>query len=108
MAAGVPYGMGFELIFIGLLNYIADSYAAVTASAMASSTFSRSILGVLLPLAASPLYDTFGVHWAPSLLGFLSFPLALGPFLFLRFGKTLRKRSRMCNSVESRETILLQ
>lgn len=105
MAAGIPYGMGFELIFIGLLNYLIDSYTTVTASAMASSTFSRSILGVLLPLAASPLFNTLGVHWASSLLGFISFPLALAPFVFLRFGETLRKRSKMCGPVAPREMV---
>lgn len=99
MAAGIPYGMGFELIFIGLLNYMADSYTSVTASALASSTFSRSVVGVLLPLAASPLYDRLGIQWASSLLGFISLALACAPFIFLRFGAEFRRRSKICTSV---------
>ncbi|THC94874.1 hypothetical protein EYZ11_005636 [Aspergillus tanneri] len=58
MAANIPYGMGFELICIGLLNYMADSYTTATASALASSTFSSSILNPLVIQLARffPLY----------------------------------------------------
>lgn len=95
MLAGLFYGCGIELTFIALLNYIADAYAQWTASAMACSTISRSLLAVLLPLATDPLYGALGVAWASGLLGLVSLVMCAAPFLFLRYGKWLRARSTL-------------
>ncbi|KAI4868897.1 MFS transporter [Hypoxylon rubiginosum] len=99
MLAGVPFGMGLELVFISMLNYLADAYDVLAASALASSAFSRSIFAVLLPLAASPMYERLGIPWACSLLGFLSLAMAIIPFVFLRYGTWLRMRSPYCQEL---------
>jgi len=95
MLAGLLYGCGIELTFIALLNYVADAYEKWTASAMACSAMSRSLLAVLLPLATDSLYGSLGVAWASSLLGFVSLFMSFVPFIFLRYGKWLRARSRL-------------
>lgn len=99
MLAGVPFGMGLELVFISMLNYLADAYDVFAASALASSAFSRSIFAVLLPLAASPMYERLGIPWACSLLGFLSLVMAVIPFVFLRCGTWLRMHSPYCQEL---------
>lgn len=99
MLAGVPFGMGLELVFISMLNYLADAYDVFAASALASSAFSRSIFAVLLPLAASPMYERLGIPWACSLLGFLSLAMAIIPFVFLRYGTWLRMNSHYCQEL---------
>ncbi|KAI1456409.1 MFS transporter [Annulohypoxylon moriforme] len=99
MLAGVPFGMGLELVFISMLNYLADAYDVFAASALASSAFSRSIFAVLLPLAASPMYERLGIPWACSLLGFLSLAMAIIPFVFLRYGTWLRMHSPYCQEL---------
>ncbi|KAI1815190.1 MFS transporter [Poronia punctata] len=99
MLAGVPFGMGLELVFISMLNYLADAYDIFAASALVSSAFSRSIFAVLLPLAASPMYDRLGIPWACSLLGFLSLVMAIIPFVFLRYGTWLRMHSPYCQEL---------
>lgn len=99
MLAGVPFGMGLELVFISMLNYLADAYDIYAASALASSAFSRSIFAVLLPLAASPMYGRLGIPWACSLLGFLTLAMAIIPFVFLRYGTWLRMHSPYCQEL---------
>lgn len=99
MLAGVPFGMGLELVFISMLNYLADAYDVFAASALASSAFSRSIFAVLLPLSAGPMYDRLGIPWACSLLGFLSLLMAIIPFVFLKYGTWLRLHSPYCQEL---------
>ncbi len=97
--AGLPFGIGIELTFISLLNYLTDAYEMFAASAQASSAFSRSIFAVVLPLAADPMYGRLGVAWASSLLGFLSLLMAITPFAFIRYGDQLRRRSKFCQEL---------
>lgn len=42
------------------------------------------------------VYDTLGVPWACSLLGFLSLLMAFIPFVFIWQGDNIRSRSRFC------------
>jgi multidrug resistance protein len=94
--AGLPFGIGFLLLFMALLNYLVDAYRIFAASAMAAAGTSRSIWGATLPFAARPMYNTLGIHWACSLLGFLSLGLAVIPFVFYWKGETLREQSKFC------------
>lgn len=99
MLAGIPYGMGVEIIFMALTSYLSDGYGTLTASALASAAIMRSVLGSLLPLLAQPMYAALGVSWASSLLGFVTLAMAVVPFLLLRFGAGLRRRSALCRQV---------
>lgn len=99
MLAGIPYGMGIEIIFMALTSYLSDGYGTLTASALASAAIMRSTLGALLPLLAQPMYTALGVNWASSLLGFLTLALAVVPFLLLSFGGALRRRSKLCRQI---------
>jgi hypothetical protein len=96
MLAGVPFGAGFVLIFMALLNYITDAYEIFAASAMAAASCSRSLAGAVLPFAAKPMYEKLGVHWASSLLGFLSLGMCVIPWIFIWQGQRLRDGSRFC------------
>lgn len=61
---------------------------------MAANTELRSLVGALLPLAGSPLYDTLGQGWGNSLLGFICILMIPLPIFFYRFGKRLRKMEK--------------
>ncbi|CAF9934364.1 hypothetical protein IMSHALPRED_009678 [Imshaugia aleurites] len=106
MLAGIPYGMGVEIIFMALTSYLSDGYGTLTASALASAAIMRSILGALLPLLAQPMYGALGVSWASSLLGFVTLAMAVLPFLLLKFGGGLRRRSKLCRQVVERKEVL--
>jgi MFS family permease len=96
MLAGIPFGVGFVLIFMALLNYLTDAYLIFAASAQAATSCSRSLFGAVLPLAAKPMYRTLGIGWASSLLGFVSLAMCAIPFLFIKYGETIRARSTFC------------
>lgn len=104
--AGIPFGIGFMLIFIALLNYIADAYTIFAASAMAATSACRSIFGAILPLAARPMYRELGIAWASSLLGFLSLGMCIIPFAFIKYGDRIRANSKFCNELRERKTRL--
>ena len=97
--SGLFFGAGYLIIFIALLNYITDAYRQFSASAQASASTLRSITAVCLPLAAPQMYNKLGVQWACSLLAFVTLGLALIPFVFIRYGEALRKRSPFCQKL---------
>lgn len=72
-------------------RYLVDCYPMYAASAIAANTELRSLVGALLPLAGPPMYDTLGLGWGNSLLGFLCILMIPLPIMFNRFGKRLRK-----------------
>lgn len=94
MLAGIPFGMGFFLIFVALINYLVDAYHEFAASAMAAASCCRSVFGAVLPLAAAPMFSRLGISWGCSLLGFLSLFMCLIPFVFIRYGDNIRSRSK--------------
>lgn len=96
MLAGVPFGMGFQLIFMSLLNYLVDAYEVFAASANAAASCSRSLVATVLPFASAPMFARLGVAGACSLLGGLSCVMCVVPFLFIWKGERLRAGSAFC------------
>lgn len=104
MLSGVLFGLGVDLIFMGLTNYLTDSYGVYSASAMASSVFSRNIAAaLLLPLASYRMYEQLGVAWACSILGFACLAMSIIPFGFIWYGPKLTARSKFCQRLKQRE-----
>lgn len=101
MLSGVLFGLGVDLIFVGLTNYLTDAYGVYSASAMASSIFSRNIAAaLLLPLASYKMYENLGVAWTCSTLGFLCLTMSIIPFAFIKFGPQLREKSKFCQKLK--------
>ena len=101
--AGVPFGFGFILIFIALLNYLTDAYQIFAASSMAAASCCRSIAGVVLPFAAAPMYRDLGINWGSSLLAFLSLGMCAVPFCFMWKGDSLREGSKFCTYLREKQ-----
>ena len=104
--AGLPFGVGFLLIFMALINYLADAYQIYAASALAAASCLRSIFGAVLPLAARPMYDRLGISWASSLLGFISLGMTIIPFAFIQYGDRIRAHSTFCQELLQRKNAL--
>ncbi|KFA66202.1 hypothetical protein S40285_05103 [Stachybotrys chlorohalonatus IBT 40285] len=96
---GMFFMFGNTLLFMGMGNYMNDVYRQWSASAQAASAMTRSIGAVLLPLAAGPMYSRLGIHWAPSLLGFFTLAMAGIPFLFIRYGEAMARRSKYARDI---------
>ncbi|KAI3326981.1 MFS general substrate transporter [Xylariaceae sp. AK1471] len=90
----IPYGFGIMGLFLPITTYLVDSYPMYAASAIAANIILRSTVGALLPLAGPPLYDSLGLGWGNSLLGFICVGMIPLPIIFYKFGARLRKAER--------------
>ncbi|UPL01232.1 hypothetical protein LCI18_012166 [Fusarium solani-melongenae] len=103
MMAGIPFGMGFMLIFMAMLNYLTDAYEIFAASANAAASTCRSLFAVVLPLATTPMFRRLEIPGACSLLGGLSALMCIIPFVFIWKGPSIRARSRFCIALRERK-----
>jgi hypothetical protein len=103
MMAGIPFGMGFLLIFMALLNYLTDAYEVFAASANAAASTCRSLFAVVLPLATTRMFANLGIAGACSLLGGLSAVMCILPWLFIWKGPVIRSKSRFCIALKERK-----
>ncbi|KAI1187844.1 major facilitator superfamily transporter [Nemania serpens] len=101
--AGIGFGIGFQLIFMGMLNYLTDAYEIFAASANAAASSARSFVAVVLPLATTPMFQNLGISGALGLLGGLSLLLGATPFIFLWKGERIRAGSAFCIALKERK-----
>ncbi|KAF1731037.1 putative transporter [Beauveria bassiana] len=97
--SGLFFYLGYQLVFMSMGNYLTDVFRQNSASAQAAAGMTRSVGAILLPLAASPMYSRLGIHWAPSLLGFVALLMGVIPFVFIKYGTVLRRKSKAANAV---------
>lgn len=93
--AGIPFGAGNTIVFIYATNYMASCYGIYSASALAGNSVVRSLIGGTLPLAGPTMYASLTPQWAGTLLGLLEVILIPIPFVFYKWGKPIRQRSRL-------------
>lgn len=89
-----PFGFGLILIYLGIMNYLIDSYTIYAASVLAANALLRCIFGAVFPIIATYMYDGLGIHWAPTIPAFLSLLCMPAPFLFYRYGAAIRTRCK--------------
>lgn len=94
IVAGVPFGFGMVLVFLGVMNYLIDAYTIYAASVLAANSVLRSIFGAVFPLFTSYMYEGLGIHWASSIPAFLALACIPFPFLFYKYGAAIRKRCK--------------
>lgn len=95
IAFGIPFGAGNTLSFIYGSNYLAGTYSIYAASALAGNALIRSIFGAVLPLAGPKMYEAMTPQWAGFLLGMLEVIMIPIPFVFWRYGASIRSKSRI-------------
>ncbi|KAH8898268.1 MFS general substrate transporter [Thozetella sp. PMI_491] len=86
------FAAGLMGIMMCVQNYLLDSYLRYAASVTAALAVLRSLLGALLPLGGLQMYNTLGLGWGNSLLGFVSLALIPIPVFFYKYGERLRQR----------------
>lgn len=106
-------GCGIIWSFAGIFTFLVESYPLHAASALAANSFARSVFAAAFPLFGdqvrrhwhcyclsqsfadtAKMYENLGYQWASSLLAFLCLMMAPFPYIFFKYGKTIRKRSR--------------
>lgn len=64
------------------------------ASAIAANTIARSACGAAAPLFTNQMFTALGVGGGGSLIGGVAAVMAVIPFLFYKYGKQIRIRSK--------------
>ncbi|ODM15788.1 hypothetical protein SI65_08628 [Aspergillus cristatus] len=80
-------------IFLPGQTNLMDAYTRYAASAIAANTLLRSILGSMVPLFGYKMYESLGLGWGNSLLGFIAIAFLPLPVLFYKFGERIRMRA---------------
>ncbi|KAK3704264.1 hypothetical protein LTR37_013938 [Vermiconidia calcicola] len=94
IAAGVPFGFGMVLVFLGIMNYLIDAYTIFAASVLAANAVLRSLFGFAFPLFTSQMYNRLGIHWGSSIPAFLALACVPFPFLFWKYGAAIREKCK--------------
>jgi hypothetical protein len=94
------FGFGVVLVFSGIFTFLVDCYPLYAASALAANSFLRSSFAAAFPLFGVQMYDKLGFQWASSLLGFICIALVPWPYIFFKYGKRIRSKSRYAKSPE--------
>lgn len=92
--AGAPFGFGMVLIFLGIMNYLIDAYTIFAASVLAANSVLRSLFGAAFPLFTTQMYNGLGIHWASSIPAFLALICVPFPFIFYKYGPTIRQKCK--------------
>ncbi|RAL09550.1 MFS transporter [Aspergillus homomorphus CBS 101889] len=98
--AGIPFGAGNTGVFIYATNYLAGSYGVYAASAMAGNSVIRSILGGVLPLVGTYMYQGIGPNWSGTLLGLLEVLIVPIPVVFYKYGYKIREKSTLIRRMQ--------
>ena len=86
------------LVFSGVFTFLVDAYPLYAASSLAANSFARSTFGAVFPLFGVQMYRKLGDQWATSLLAFLTVAMLPFPYLFFKYGKRIRGKSRFATN----------
>ncbi|KAI9050064.1 hypothetical protein LZ554_006209 [Drepanopeziza brunnea f. sp. 'monogermtubi'] len=89
-----PFGFGMVLVFLSIMNYLIDAYVIYAASVLAANCVLRSLFGAAFPLFTSYMYQGLGIHWASSIPAFLALACVPFPFLFYKYGESIRLKCK--------------
>ncbi|KAM0317416.1 hypothetical protein ACHAO8_002514 [Botrytis cinerea] len=89
-----PFGFGMVLVFLSVMNYLIDAYVLYAASVLAANSVLRSLFGAAFPLFTSYMYKNLGIHWASSIPAFLALACVPFPFLFYKYGASIRMKCK--------------
>nr|GAT58080.1 MFS transporter [Mycena chlorophos] len=95
------FSFGMILIFTAFIPFLIDNYQLTAASALAAGTAGRAIFGGVFPLFSIQMYHKLTVQGATSLLAGLMCVCAPIPFLFNKYGRTLRAKSKWAVAQEA-------
>ncbi|KAJ5125672.1 hypothetical protein N7526_007849 [Penicillium atrosanguineum] len=88
----VPFGFAQVGINATVQAYLIDASGPYAASSVACATAVRCLFGAFLPLAGPSLYNSLGLGWGNSLLGFISLVMVPLIVFVYKSGQGLRKK----------------
>ncbi|PNY26763.1 transporter [Tolypocladium capitatum] len=100
--SGCFLSLSMLLIFVNFTNYLVDTYLMYAASAIAANTVTRSLCGAAAPLFTRQMFSALGIGGGGSLIGGVATVLAVIPFMFYKYGKQIRVRSKFAPTSEKK------
>ncbi|MCJ1314136.1 hypothetical protein MMC25_007816 [Agyrium rufum] len=98
VVAGGVLGFSDPLLYLAMLNYIADSYPNVVASAIAAFLIPSFLLAAAFAHLGILLFDNLGTTWASATLAFISLGLVALVYCLWFFGPAMRRMSKLAIS----------
>ncbi|KAI0840801.1 MFS general substrate transporter [Hypoxylon sp. FL0890] len=95
VVAGGFLGFCDPLLWLSMLNYIADSYTNVAASAIAAFLIPSFLIAAACCHIGIVMFDNMGAKWAMATLGFISFGLVALVYVLYFFGPRIRGWSKL-------------
>ncbi|KAI1621829.1 major facilitator superfamily domain-containing protein [Exophiala viscosa] len=92
--ACAPFGFGMVLAFLASINYLIDAYTIYAASVLAATAIVRALFAAIFPLFTNYMYARLGIHWASSIPAFLALACTPFPFIFYKYGKSIRMKCK--------------
>ncbi|KAL6251814.1 hypothetical protein RBB50_002024 [Rhinocladiella similis] len=89
-----PFGFGTVVAVLTGFNYLIDAYTIYAASVLAASAVLRALFAAVFPLFTTYMYDNLGIHWASTIPAFLAAACAPFPFIFYKYGKSIRMKCK--------------
>lgn len=77
-----------------LNGYLSDSYTVYASSSLAALAFLRGIVSGVMPLFARQMFTGLGSNVAGSIIAGVATVFCVMPFVFFKYGKTMRERSQ--------------
>lgn len=97
VASGVFFGFSLVLIFFSILTYFSMAYPPISvASAIAANNFARYIVSSVFPLFTVQMLENRHLHvyWGLTVFAFIALLLIPVPWIFSKYGATLREKSK--------------
>nr|POE78084.1 efflux pump rdc3 [Quercus suber] len=86
------FATGMIIVYVAFQIYLVDIFGRFAASALATATILRSILGCVLTVVGTDLYERLNYDWGTMLLAFLCLAMLPLPLIFMKIGPQLRKK----------------
>ncbi|KAI0387546.1 MFS general substrate transporter [Hypomontagnella monticulosa] len=98
VVAGGLLGFCDPLLWLSMLNYIADSYTNVAASAIAAFLIPSFLIAAACCHIGIIMFDNLGAKWAMATLGFISFGLVALVYILYFLGARIRAWSKLARN----------
>ncbi|KNZ72482.1 Polyamine transporter 1 [Termitomyces sp. J132] len=92
LGALVLFGLS-SIVFLAVCDYTVESYGLMASSAVTGQSFARDTS------VGSHHWCIVGFEWASTILAILATLMGVFPFLFYRYGPTIRQRSRYAQEI---------
>ncbi|KAG5732343.1 Polyamine transporter 1 [Termitomyces sp. T112] len=99
LGALVLFGLSSHIVFLAVCDYTVESYGLMASSAVTGQSFARECFCGILALFGVQFYHDVGFEWASTILAILATLMGVFPFLFYRYGPTIRQRSRYAQEI---------